>query len=111
MKFLSLRVRNKAIEIANALLKEETMQEGVIVATAISRAKDWAANHGIEGKSDLRSKTADVKGHGQDRDVIARPQNLAIKKEAHKKVAKKTKAPETVISAKARNGKLGKKTV
>lgn len=46
MKNLPAAVRNKAIEIANALLEEKSMDEGIAIATAISRAKDWAENHG-----------------------------------------------------------------
>jgi uncharacterized protein YdaT len=44
MKKLPVAVRNKAIEIGNALLRERRqMEEGIAIATAISRAKDWAA--------------------------------------------------------------------
>jgi len=46
MKNLPAAVRNKAVEIANALLDERNMDEGIAIATAISRAKDWAENHG-----------------------------------------------------------------
>lgn len=46
MKNLSMEVRNKAIEIANALLEESDMSEGVIIATAIKHAKDWATKRG-----------------------------------------------------------------
>jgi uncharacterized protein YdaT len=41
MKNLPDEVRNKAIEIANALLEERNMGEGIAIATATSRAKDW----------------------------------------------------------------------
>jgi uncharacterized protein YdaT len=43
MKNLPAAVRSKAIEIGNALLGEGKMEEGIAIATAISRAKDWAA--------------------------------------------------------------------
>lgn len=33
-------VRSKAIEIANALLEETSMEEGIAIATAIKRAKN-----------------------------------------------------------------------
>ncbi len=46
MKNLPKEVRDKAIEIANALLEERKMDEGIAIATAIIRAKDWAANRG-----------------------------------------------------------------
>jgi uncharacterized protein YdaT len=46
MKNLPGAVRNKAIEIANALLEERHMDEGIAIATAISKAKEWAGEHG-----------------------------------------------------------------
>jgi uncharacterized protein YdaT len=45
MKNLPEPVRNKAIEIANALLEEKNMPEGIAIATAISRAKKWVKEH------------------------------------------------------------------
>ncbi|GGH25488.1 hypothetical protein [Paenibacillus segetis] len=42
MKNLDARVRNKAIEIANALL-EEDYEEGRAIATA--KAEEWDQNH------------------------------------------------------------------
>lgn len=47
MKNLPVAVRNKAIEIANALLEKRHMDEGVSIATAISKAKEWAVKHGL----------------------------------------------------------------
>ncbi|PZX93249.1 hypothetical protein DOS84_10285 [Flavobacterium aquariorum] len=47
MKNLPAAVRNKAIEIANALLEERNMDEGILIATAISKAKKWAVKHGL----------------------------------------------------------------
>jgi uncharacterized protein YdaT len=44
MKHLSPVVREKAIEIANALL-EEGMDEGKAIRIAIARAKEWASRH------------------------------------------------------------------
>ena len=43
MKNLEPRVRNKAIEIANALLDD--YEEGRAIAIATSQAKEWAENH------------------------------------------------------------------
>jgi len=43
-------VRNKAIEIANALFKKGTMEEGRIIAIAITNAKKWANNRGLTTK-------------------------------------------------------------
>ncbi len=50
MKNLPKRVRNKAIEIANALL-EEGYEEGRAIAIAISQAREWAENHPAGKKS------------------------------------------------------------
>jgi len=47
MKNLPDEIRNKAIEIANALLEEKNMEEGIAIATAISRAKVWAKNRDL----------------------------------------------------------------
>ena len=51
MKNLPAKVRGKAIEIANALLRKKSMDEGIVIATATSRAKDWVANHRIRSAS------------------------------------------------------------
>jgi len=50
MKDLPEAIRNKAIEIANALLREGDLEEGILIATAISRARDWAVKQGAEKK-------------------------------------------------------------
>jgi len=44
MQHLPERVREKAIEIANALL-EEGMEEGKAIRIAIAKAKEWAERH------------------------------------------------------------------
>lgn len=46
MAHLPLVVRLKAIEIANALLREGH-DEGFCIRVAIARAKEWARRHGI----------------------------------------------------------------
>ena len=51
MKNLPIEVRNKAIEIANALLAESNMKEGAIIATAIKRARLWAEKRGYDDDS------------------------------------------------------------
>ncbi len=48
MKNLPVIIRNKAIEIANALLEEGNLDEGIVIATAISHAKQWVFRHGEE---------------------------------------------------------------
>lgn len=44
MRHLPESVREKAIEIANALL-EEGMEEGKAIRIAIAKAKQWAQKH------------------------------------------------------------------
>ncbi|HTT12574.1 MAG TPA: hypothetical protein VMG60_16970 [Burkholderiaceae bacterium] len=46
MQNLAPVVREKAIEIANALL-EEGMEEGKAIRIAIAKAKEWARHHGL----------------------------------------------------------------
>lgn len=82
MKNLPAHVRDKAIEIANALLEERHMDEGIAIATAISRAKDWAANRGEPTDKDKSTKSTDVKHHGADRTVSASGEGWEIKKES-----------------------------
>jgi uncharacterized protein YdaT len=45
MKKLPDKIRNKAIEIANALLEEKNMEEGMAIAIAIARAKAWVKKY------------------------------------------------------------------
>jgi len=47
MKNLPSIVRDKAIEIANALLAEG-MDEGMAIRVAIAKAKQWVRAHGDE---------------------------------------------------------------
>ena len=44
MRHLSPEVREKAIDIANALL-EEGYEEGKAIRIAIAKAKEWALHH------------------------------------------------------------------
>jgi len=46
MKNLPAEIRSKAIEIANALLEKGNMSEGIVIATAIKHAKEWARKRG-----------------------------------------------------------------
>jgi len=111
MKNLPAEVRNKAVEIANALLEERHMDEGIAIATAISRAKDWAAEHGKKTDNPEKSKITDVKKHGQDRIVIPYNKEWAIKVEGRKKVEKTFHTKKEAINqarqeAKEVNGSL-----
>ncbi|CAM3743910.1 hypothetical protein [Mesobacillus zeae] len=45
MKNLDDATREKAIEIANALLEDEHYQEGKSIAIAIDKAKEYTKNH------------------------------------------------------------------
>lgn len=51
LKNFTPEVRNKAVEIANALL-EEGHDEGSAIAIATERAKEWAENRGKEVRKD-----------------------------------------------------------
>jgi uncharacterized protein YdaT len=95
MKFLSRIVREKAIDIANALAEEKTMQEGVIIATAISRAKDWAATRGIEPKTEVKSKTTDANLPSDVRSAISQLQEGMGEKEEKRFRKIFTAKPET----------------
>lgn len=44
MEHLPLRVREEAVKIANALLREGT-EEGRAIRIAIAKAKEWAERH------------------------------------------------------------------
>jgi uncharacterized protein YdaT len=45
MKNLDPDVREKAIEIANALITEEHYEDGKAIPIAIDKAKEYVANH------------------------------------------------------------------
>jgi len=120
MKNLPIAVRNKAIEIANALLEERNMEEGIVIATAISRAKDWAINHGKKSEApEGKSKKTDVKQHGEDRYVVPEGENWAVKKEKGKKeevfdskkqalkaAKKKAKSANASVTVQGKHGKI-----
>lgn len=77
MKNLMPEIREKAIEILNALIEKKEMDTNVAIPTSISRAKDWAANRGI----DVSPSSSDDKNHGEDVYVIPVKKGWAIKKE------------------------------
>lgn len=56
MKNLSVKVRHKAIEIANAILEDGKLDEGAAIATGISKAKEVVAD-GTKKKADSKSKS------------------------------------------------------
>jgi len=83
MKNLIPEIREKAIDILNALIEEEKMEIGIAIPTAISRAKDWAANRDKQ----VPSSPTDKKKHGEDIHVLPRKTGWAIKKEKAEKAS------------------------
>jgi uncharacterized protein YdaT len=81
MKNLIPEIRNKAIEILNALIEEEKMEIGYAIPTAMSRAKDWAANR----NKYVPPSPTDSKKHGEDVHVLPRKNGWALKKEKAEK--------------------------
>lgn len=121
MQNLPVTVRNKAVEIANALVEEEGMEEGVSIATAISRAKDWAANRGkATDKKNVDSKRVDVKKHGEDRYVTpgddggwavkkekgGRSQHFESKEEAVRAAKEQAKKFNAAVTMQGKDGRL-----
>jgi len=120
MKNLPEPVRNKAIEIGNAILEEDKMEEGIAIATAISRAKDWAVEHGKKIDMPDNSRVTDVKEHGKDRVVIPHEDEWAIKiegrakaeqifhtkQEAVKQARKEAKEINGSLTIQRKNGKV-----
>ncbi|MFW6219129.1 MAG: hypothetical protein ACOC3S_03325 [Bacteroidota bacterium] len=43
MKNLAPEIREKAIEIANQLIRKKNLEESIAIPTAISRAREWKA--------------------------------------------------------------------
>lgn len=111
MKNLPAAVRYKAIEIANALLDEGNMDEGIAIATAISRTKDWAAEHGKSIKSKSGSRSTDVKKHGEDRYVVPHGDEWAIKKEGKKKAERVYRTRGNAIATAKKEAKAGRASV
>lgn len=56
MKNLPVKVRHKAIEIANAILDDGKLDEGAAIAIGISKAKDGVAD-GTQKKTDSKNKS------------------------------------------------------
>jgi uncharacterized protein YdaT len=123
MRNLPAPVRNKAIDIGNALLKETGMDEGIAIATAISRAKDWAKNRDKPTTTrNTNTKSTDVKIHGEDRYVIPEEEGWAVKKEkgrkhhfstkqeAVKEARKGAKEANAAVTIQDRHGKIASRT-
>lgn len=86
MKNLDEKTRNKAIEIANELLKDD-YNEGRAISIAISRAKEWAKDHTRSNSSS--SSSSNKKGNSsnssskgdKDQHLVPHGDKWAIKKE------------------------------
>lgn len=104
-KYFTTPVRDKAIDIANALVRDEHMEESKAIAIAASRAKDWAVNHNYQiKKKNSDSKDTDVKVPGNNYYVVPHQDGWAVKMEGkkhHKVYDTKEKAIEQA-QAKAR---------
>lgn len=57
MKNLSVKVRHKAIKIANAILDERKLDEGAAIAIAISKAKETLSEGTKKKEKDLKEKS------------------------------------------------------
>lgn len=107
MKNLLPEIREKAIDILNALIDEKEMNIEIAIPTAISRAKDWAANRGTK----IPKSPTDAKKHGEDIYVTPHDQGWAIRKEKSERASaifkKKTEAvSEARILAGRNHGSL-----
>jgi uncharacterized protein YdaT len=111
MKNLPAAVRNKAVEIANAMLTERGADEGIAIATGISRAKDWAAEHGKSIRPTRDSRTTDVKQHGQDRIVTPHEKGWAIKVEGRDRAEKTFGKKSEAVSAARKEAKAANATL
>jgi len=88
-------IKKKAIEIANILVEEEEMEDGIAIATAISRARDWAENRGIESSPGPQV----IKQHGQDQYVYPHERGWAVKSEKAEKPREVFDSRDEAISA------------
>ena len=95
MQNLPTATRNKAIEIANALLRDG-YEEGRAIAIAQDQARDWARNHGEDGHHErvhvephdrgwaVRSEDAQrpTKVYDRKEDAVKRARSMAQKRRA-----------------------------
>lgn len=86
MKNLDPRIREKAVEIANALL-EDGYEEGRSIAIATAQAKEWDENHPEANSSSDSSNDRPVHSSGDHRNLHVVPfeDGWAIKKEGTNK--------------------------
>ncbi|MGO1468831.1 MAG: DUF2188 domain-containing protein [Tissierella sp.] len=84
MKNLEDSTRNKAIEIANALL-EDDYNESRAIAIAISQAKEWASKRSI------------IKTDGNDQHVVPHNEKWGILREGNQRVSHIYKTKEKAL--------------
>lgn len=82
MKNLDERVRNKAVEIANALLRDG-YEEGRAIAIATSQAEEWDENHPEHGNGDKKSTSKSSGNHALH--VVSHEDGWAVKEEGKDK--------------------------
>src|SRR5947207_2889887 len=101
MKKLPSGIRNKAIEIANAMLNEnKNMKEGIIIATAIKHAKGVPI---IPEKKNAAKKKTKVKAKKKTKSPAKKNSKVAGKKKIKTSAKKKTKiAAEKKIKSPAK---------
>ena len=81
MKNLEAIVRRKAIDIANAMVKEG-YEESNAIPIAISQAKEWAEDAGEKDKKELKNK--DITKHEDDpNDTSSRLQDRDVEVKYH----------------------------
>ena len=92
MKKLPVKVRNKAIKIANAMLKEKVkMKEGMLIATAIKHAKGTTVKTGkkTEGAAKKKAKSLEEK---KIKRTSTNKAKIVGKKKAKRSVKKESKS-------------------
>jgi len=94
MKNLLPEIREKAIEILNALVDEKEMELEKAIPTSISRAKDWAANRDMT----VPDSPGDAKKHGGDIYVTPHHKGWAIKQEKSERASATCKKKIEAVS-------------
>jgi len=101
MKKLPVAVRNKAIQIANAMLKEKKkISEGMLIATSIKHAKDFLTKGEKKTKvaakkTTVAKKKAKPVAKAKTKKAAAKKVKTVAKSKSKKAVATKAKNPAT----------------
>lgn len=94
LKALAPDIRNKAVDILNKVIENKDMEIGIAIATSISRARDWAANRGME----IDQGSDDIKEHGEDVYVSPHENAWSVRKEKSEKLSHVFKTKSEAIS-------------